>query len=96
MMKLRKVAEEYLKVWRKGRTKFLEQRRSWKSNSSSAGQKILRLLWIPDVNYDVYNGHKSAPLGPILSRINPIGKIISDFSEIQINIIVPYTHKFFK
>jgi hypothetical protein len=47
----------------------MEQIPSWEANSPSANKEISSALWNPDVYLRV---HKSPPLHPILSQINPV------------------------
>jgi hypothetical protein len=52
----------------------MEQRPSWETDSRSAGQDILHLLWNLKVHYNVF---KSLQLAPILSTMNPVHTIPS-------------------
>jgi hypothetical protein len=47
----------------------MEQIPSWEANQFSASQKIPLILWIPMVQYGVYN---SLPRVPILGQIKPL------------------------
>jgi hypothetical protein len=47
----------------------MEQVPCWQTNFHSANQEILCLLWNPKVHYCP---HKSPPLLPILSHMNPV------------------------
>jgi hypothetical protein len=50
-------------------TNSMEQSTSWKANSRSVSQQILRLLRNQKVHYCV---HKSPPLDPLLRQMNSV------------------------
>jgi hypothetical protein len=62
--------------------------RSWKADSRSATQEILRLLWTLKIHSRV---HKSPPLDPILSQMNPVHSLKTLLYTIYFNI--PLCHR---
>jgi len=69
----------------------MEQCPSSEINSHSCSEKIPHLLWNSAINYHV---HKSLPLVPILSLIEPVDPVHTlptYLFEIHSNIIVPST-----
>jgi hypothetical protein len=60
-------------------TNSKEQNSSWEANSRSTSQEISLLLCNPNIHYRV---HKSPPLVPILSQMNPIHILPPYFSKI--------------
>ena len=66
-------------------TYSMEQSPSWDVNMFSAGQKIPRILWNPQVHHRI---HKCPPLLPILSKIDPVRVITSHFLKNHFNIML--------
>jgi hypothetical protein len=67
---------------------LIELRPSWEAANCAATQELPRVLWNPKVYYRL---HKSPPLVPILSQIDPIPPIPSYLSKIHFNIVHPPT-----
>jgi hypothetical protein len=61
---------------------------SWGAVNCAAPQEPPSISWNPKVQYRV---HKSPPLVPILSHVNPIHSIPSYLSKIHFNIVHPPT-----
>jgi hypothetical protein len=78
---------------RRGLSRSLVQGPSWKVASRSTDQDIFILLLNHRLYYCV---HKSRPLDPVLSQMNPIHNLPPHFSNISLNIIVPSTPRFSK
>ena len=64
----------------------VEQSPSWEANRFAASQEIPCILWIPKVHYHIY---KSPPPVRILSLLDPVHALTSQFLKIHLNIILP-------
>jgi hypothetical protein len=69
-------------------TSYMVHDPSWEANSSSASQGILRIIWNLKVHYRV---HKSSPIVPMLSQINPFHAFPIYLFKIHFDIILPST-----
>jgi hypothetical protein len=66
----------------------MELRPSWEAANCAPTQELSSILWNPKVQYRI---HKSPPLVPILSHIDPIHTIPSRLSKIHFNFVEPFT-----
>jgi hypothetical protein len=69
-------------------TNYIEESLFLNSDSSSANKEILCMYWNLKVHCYV---HKSLPLVPVLSQINPVHALPSCLCKMHFNIILPCT-----
>jgi len=75
-------------LWTYLLTYSMEQSPTWEANRFSASQEIPGILWSAKVHYRI---HKCPPPVPILSQIDPVQALTSNFRKIYLNIILPST-----
>jgi hypothetical protein len=68
-------------------TNFMELSPSWEAANCAATQELPNILWNPEVHHCV---HKSPPLVPNLSQIEPVHTTSSHLSKIHFNIVHPH------
>jgi hypothetical protein len=67
---------------------LMELSPSWEAADCAATQELPSVLWNPKIRYGV---HKSPPLVPILSKVDPIPTIPAYLSKIHFNVVHPPT-----
>jgi hypothetical protein len=66
---------------------FMELNPSWEAANCAATQELPSILWNQKVHHHV---HKSPPLVPVLSQIDPVHTIPSYLSKIYFNTVHPH------